>query len=988
MSYEKEFSDPNYPGKYPIVGTSTYVMDGNDTWQIISESDEHVFEKYSYDISKTINSFSTAALSFPPVVISPTYDTSYKVYFDELPNWASINIDNILNSASNYWGERDRVTFERVYDENKSNFLVQWTKNYGHPTLGYNYADLIDVGLGSDDCIGAWQPYSEQSVSDTLTHELGHAIGYGHSDNLSDIMYPDSPISYQYEQYLENSIIGYTKVFPVCTNENGVTYNFQLNSDTNHRYDIFYVPSITEYEKFLEGENYRSTCMKTNITTTNGSCKTNLGGHFVVYVSDGNINELATYEFVISETNLPVTETNFPVTETFLPPIRINENPPSKEIIETITTNQEFFQVHSNEFTTISISGFVPEEVFSGQYPVYLSITFGGKVISELKVPTTANGYFNTPFQLPLNSPEGTYLISGKNMGNSIGSTTFTLGSSKIIIPPSVIQYDITLDQTEQESPPSDSFTYYSSSKNGFSIVYPEKWIYEEDYECLQEVPCMFSLADDNDYWTVEVNVNFWKNEFENYSFSTDEQYLNDLTDISNDECINSLEYYGTECSNYDLIYAKTRTIDGITAYEIHYSWKETYNDGTYENFVTTFTEIPQGDDLWQIYSETLQEYENYNSRLIEKTVDSLKIQNVYAEEIPVKEVEETSPKVQCGKGTVLKNGKCELVVKSTNLNTQLYYNNDYSFSVEYPKGWNVDDSNDLVNVGVYFMDGIEATYYGLGQWNTAIGISFIDDVGEQLSDSEEKQWQLDNQRETCGSLGFDIDGLRCSDFNLIEQTSGLTSDGYTIITTIYRVTNNYPDYVQNFPMVSTVSYIYIGNDIWEIFSESDVDIYNEHQKLIQNTINSFKLPATPPETTTVSLPQIEETEPKGGGCLIATATYGSELAPQVQQLRELRDNQLLNTESGASFMESFNDFYYSFSPAIADYERENPVFKEMVKIAITPMITSLSILNYVNMDSEVEVLGYGISLIILNGLMYVGIPASVIVVIRNRNKI
>ncbi len=54
-----------------------------------------------------------------------------------------------------------------------------------------------------------------------------------------------------------------------------------------------------------------------------------------------------------------------------------------------------------------------------------------------------------------------------------------------------------------------------------------------------------------------------------------------------------------------------------------------------------------------------------------------------------------------------------------------------------------------------------------------------------------------------------------------------------------------------------------------------------------------------------------------------------------------------------------------------------------MVKVAITPMITSLSILNYVDMDSEVEVLGYGISLIVLNGLMYVGIPAIIIMRIR-----
>ena len=123
----------------------------------------------------------------------------------------------------------------------------------------------------------------------------------------------------------------------------------------------------------------------------------------------------------------------------------------------------------------------------------------------------------------------------------------------------------------------------------------------------------------------------------------------------------------------------------------------------------------------------------------------------------------------------------------------------------------------------------------------------------------------------------------------------------------------------------------------------------------------------------------------KGGGCLIATATFGSELAPQVQQLRELRDNSLLQTKSGKSFINAFNDVYYLFSPIIADYERENPIFKEMVKITITPMISSLSILNYVDMDSESSVLGYGISLIVLNVGMYFVVPAIVIVRIRKR---
>ena len=115
----------------------------------------------------------------------------------------------------------------------------------------------------------------------------------------------------------------------------------------------------------------------------------------------------------------------------------------------------------------------------------------------------------------------------------------------------------------------------------------------------------------------------------------------------------------------------------------------------------------------------------------------------------------------------------------------------------------------------------------------------------------------------------------------------------------------------------------------------------------------------------------------EGGGCLIATAAYGSELAPQVQYLREIRDGKLMNTESGASFMTGFNQVYYSFSPYIADMERENPVFKEMVKIGITPMLSTLSIMSMA--DSEEEILGYGIGVILMNIGMYVAAPAIVI---------
>ena len=137
-------------------------------------------------------------------------------------------------------------------------------------------------------------------------------------------------------------------------------------------------------------------------------------------------------------------------------------------------------------------------------------------------------------------------------------------------------------------------------------------------------------------------------------------------------------------------------------------------------------------------------------------------------------------------------------------------------------------------------------------------------------------------------------------------------------------------------------------------------------------------------ETTQVEVVSNEQSTEEGGGCLIATATYGSEMSQQVQQLRELRDNQLLQTESGTAFMGMFNDVYYSFSPVIADMERESPLFKESVKLAITPMISTLSLME--NAESESEVLGFGLSVIALNLGMYLGIPAIIIFGIKKRN--
>ena len=116
----------------------------------------------------------------------------------------------------------------------------------------------------------------------------------------------------------------------------------------------------------------------------------------------------------------------------------------------------------------------------------------------------------------------------------------------------------------------------------------------------------------------------------------------------------------------------------------------------------------------------------------------------------------------------------------------------------------------------------------------------------------------------------------------------------------------------------------------------------------------------------------VQEAAP-GGGCLVATAAYGTEMVPQIQRLREIRDQNILSTDAGSSFVTAFNGIYYTFSPTIADIERENPLVKGAVFIIIQPILASLHIMEHAN--TEFTVIVYGMLVILLNVIMYVIAP-------------
>jgi len=228
-------------------------------------------------------------------------------------------------------------------------------------------------------------------------------------------------------------------------------------------------------------------------------------------------------------------------------------------------------------------------------------------------------------------------------------------------------------------------------------------------------------------------------------------------------------------------------------------------------------------------------------------------------------------------------------------------------------------------------------------------------------------------------SGGYDFEIAVVANFQIAAPIFSETDKSLTFNAETARDVGNESEfYIPRGLLVGPVMVLLDGQEVYPIINENDNIIY------IGMTVDGKgKHVIEIIETKSIGMESQEVSN--GGGCLIATATFSSELAPQVQQLRELRDNIVLQTESGTSFMTGFNQFYYSFSPAIADYERENPVFKEAVKLTLTPLLTSLTLLQYADIDSEYEMLGYGIGIIILNIGVYFVAPAVLIMKISKR---
>ena len=326
---------------------------------------------------------------------------------------------------------------------------------------------------------------------------------------------------------------------------------------------------------------------------------------------------------------------------------------------------------------------------------------------------------------------------------------------------------------------------------------------------------------------------------------------------------------------------------------------------------------------------------------------------------------------------------RSDVTDSSSTMISDRYVNTTYDFSIIPPKGWTLlypepgSGPNDPV---ITLLGQKKKLSQGIDEHAPYIYIN-VNHLGEKTyQESLEERVAQYHMMEKTGALEIITERL-----GNLKTEDGRSYGGFFMTANQRTVV---PPVLFAQVIISDANFIYgITYSNHEEYFQSDMELFDNvlssfvvFQELAdpnQLLANSEEIGINPTEP--------ETTESQGGGCLIATAAFGSEMAPQVQLLREIRDNTVLQTESGTSFMAGFNQFYYSFSPAIADYERENPAFKESVKLTLTPLLSSLTLLQYADIDSESEMLGYGIGVILLNIGMYFVAPAVLIMTVKKR---
>jgi len=215
-------------------------------------------------------------------------DGELRFYFEPVPDYAASLVKDGLTGFSDVLENYQfytNVKFKRVYNLNDAHIQISWIKNYGSHVIGESiFKSVIKVGIGTENCYGDWQPFTAPTVMIIFWHELGHSMGFGHSNDPDNILYykTDTKFVTDYDRTLALDE-GEYYTLPFC---NAGTMQYQVSSEDQYNgFYIYVLPPETDSRNFIEysiGKSYPD-CSTENLMTKFGStCTVPVGAKLVI----------------------------------------------------------------------------------------------------------------------------------------------------------------------------------------------------------------------------------------------------------------------------------------------------------------------------------------------------------------------------------------------------------------------------------------------------------------------------------------------------------------------------------------------------------------------------------------------------------------------------------------------------------------------------------------------------------------------------------
>jgi len=935
------------------------------------------------------------AVAMIGVMVPSVYAETWYYYVEPLPEYASY-ANNVMELSTTAWEDaNDNLQFIEVSSPQQANFQVQWVKEFGVEHVGYAFGSwFIEVGLGDSNCVGEmWQPYSEKYTTNIMTHEIGHVLGFDHVNDPDSIMYPTA-INWEYGNVETKKTLtsGYAYFQPICTSKDVTTFDWHVSSDDpTYGFDVYFVPSKNEFNNWIDGESFDyfdgDGCYAENMLSVGGTCEglTQDSGLLVV------MGDTATEP--LTDITLNLQENNFgsAIESSEFKKSSSNPNPDEVILIDTtfslyVDPQQEFSIKYPSNWIVSSDDNML---VFTNYYDWTARLTlmnFGyieeGDGFDRLEIFETVSSSFEGFCNDATINDEG-YICHGFQKSDL---TSFDIDSSQkgyFMVYDEIRQYD-SFSGTEYPMVATIMMT-----DNGESV-----WLLASEVDQ--------NVSSEHLDIVMTFLTSFRIIQTGEGSSTTNSNPIpipqpTVITSAGTAALSKTSVNVSSGQSEQVKIYGIVSNVDKSARVSITYTYPDgttdggtifTTDTGVYETYLNLDKNSPMGNYEILVTAKgkilgTLILQVN-DGEVLEKQADAVVLVKIFGDEFTFEH-----PNYQMKNPHIFfADGDGNSIHRYHENATMEFLFNSMSIEIDhqcyvFPDGKSFCTNDDYSLK--YFINGklvLDIRDYVV-QNNDRILITFGGETDNQI---QEYLSQLNSIKIESGELPIESKNLGIASFVDTSKDPQHYIDRYNNEQSYKEwFDNNYSQYNSIYQAVG------LDEPSEEFVSETPIvpepEIISEPEYVPEPTVEVASTSNCGTGTELVNgickVIQTEEKSSSGGGCLIATATYGSEMSQQVQQLRELRDNQLLQTESGTAFMGIFNDIYYSFSPVIADYERENPYFKEAVKLAITPMISSLSLME--NANSESKVLGIGISVIMLNLGMYLGVPAIVIIGIRKK---